>query len=93
MAFTQKALGVGEATDWFPLIGKCDIWVNGLLAGSVKLQFLFQGDLTPYDVPDGEFTADTFKTIFVSDEEIRGRLIGVGNTDGVIARLSRFKNG
>lgn len=94
---TDKTLGVDEECDEIIVIGKCDIVVHGLTTGSVKLQYkLTETDELPsptyWDHPIGEFTEDTFCTIFVSSVGVKCKLIGATNNDGVYVRLSRHLN-
>lgn len=95
--YVDKVLGLGEETEGFIVVGNCDIQVQGLTSGSVKLQY--KSGATPalpvpsyVDFPDAEFTEDTYKTIFMSDNQTRFKLVGVGNNSGVYVKISRFLN-
>lgn len=88
----DATLGAGESTGAFLVIGMCDLWISGLTSGSVKLQLQFPGDSSWRDVPDGSFTTDTYKTIFISEHGVKCRLTGVSNNAGVYARLGKFLN-
>lgn len=86
-------LGVGEETDSIKLIGKADLVISGLTAGSVKLQYKLRptDNLTSpawTDYPNGSYTADTFTSIEVNDHGTEFKLVGVTNNAGVYARLS-----
>lgn len=94
----DKILGVNEYTDEISLIGSCDICIQGLTSGSVKLQYkLRKTDILTdpqwVDFPDGSFISDTYTTIFISDYGVKCRLIGVGNNITVYTRLSYKANG
>jgi hypothetical protein len=90
--YMEDTLATGATSAEFMLIGNCDIWVSGLLAGSVKLQLRFPLSSTWRDVPDGSYTVDTMKTIFISESGVIFRLVGSGNTAGVYVRLARYIN-
>lgn len=92
MAFEEATLGADETSGTFLIIGNCDIWVSGLTSGTVKLQLLFPRKTTWLDVPDGTYTDDTMKTIFISEDGVRCRLVGVSNNAGVYVRMGRFLN-
>jgi hypothetical protein len=82
-----------EASDELLLVGNCDVWISGITGGSVKLQLKFPGaGQTWRDVPDEEYTADTWKTIFISEHGVFFRLLGVSATGSVYTRLARFLN-
>lgn len=93
----DAVLGIGESSPDFLLTGNCDIIVQGLTAGAVKLQYR----LTPTaalpapawaDFPDGNFTADTYQTIFISEHGVNFKLVGVANNAGVYVRMAKFMN-
>lgn len=91
---SEKVLGVGESSDPFVISGSCDLLVEGLTAGSVKLQYLIPASaiwLTPtwVDFPDQSYTADVYKTVFMADDQVSLRLTGVANNAGVRVRFSR----
>ena len=97
MHSVDSVLGVGESSPSMLLVGNCDVVVSGLSAGAVKLQYL----LTPTtalpspawtDFPDGSFTEDIYKTIFVSEHGVQFRFTGVANNAGVYVRLARYLN-
>ena len=93
----DAVLGVNGTSPTALLVGNCDVVVQGLLAGAVKLQY----KLTPttalpspawVDFPDGSFTTDTYMTVFISDHGVLFRLQGVSNNDGVYVRMAKFMN-
>lgn len=87
--YTKSTLAANGSSSYLIINGSCDILVKGLTAGSIKLQAIFPEDTTPIDIPDGSFTADVFKTIFISEDQVKVRLTGVSNNAGVIVRLAR----
>lgn len=97
MKYVDKVMAPGGETDDIAVVGQCDILVQGLTSGSVKLQYLPPAtEELPApefsDFPDGEFTEDVYKTIFMSDGRVRFKLVGIGNNDGVYAKIARFHN-
>lgn len=97
MHCVDDVLGVGDSSPSMLLVGKCDLIISGLSSGAVKLQYL----LTPTtalaapawtDFPDGSFTEDIYKTIFVSEHGVQFRFTGVANNAGVYVRLARYLN-
>ena len=92
MAYTQATLGANESTDPFILVGTCDIWIDNLNSGAVKLQIRHGAGGSWKDVPDASYTSDVFKTIFISEDQVYGRLTGVSNNAAVYARLGRYLN-
>lgn len=94
----DKILGLNEYTDEIYLIGNCDICIQDLSAGSVKLQYKLRKtdvltDPQWTDFPEGSFVSNTFTTVFISDYGVKCRLVGVGNNVGVYVRLSYKANG
>lgn len=97
MKTVDKVLGANGESPPFFVIGNCDIIINGLTSGSVKLQYLLtETDELPVpawtDYPEGTFSADIFKTIFISSTGVQCKFVGVSNNAGVYVRLSRFLN-
>lgn len=101
MAYNKQVvdavLGAGESSEGIVVVGQCDILVSGLTGGQVNLQYklsktpnLPSPDWT--DFPEGSFTSDVYKTVFISEHGIKCRLTGVGNNAGVYVRLGRFLN-
>ena len=93
----DKVIGVDEASPSFLVVGNCDVLVQGLTSGSVVLQYkLTKTDELPSpawtNFPDGVFTADTYKTVFISEHGVQCRLLGVSNNASVYVRLSRYLN-
>ncbi len=93
----DKLLGAGESTDGILMVGYCDFLISGLSSGAVKLQYLLKPTAvliapTWTDFPDMSFTADVYKTVFISEHGTLLRLTGVANNAGVYCRLSRFLN-
>lgn len=94
MSYQADTLGVGENSTPFIVVGSCDLWVFNLTSGTVKFQVAFPEDRsTWYDHPDGAFTADTSKTIFISEDKVQGRFLGVSNNADVYVRVGRTLNG
>ena len=79
-------------TEEFTIVGNCDIWVSGLTSGSVKLQIKFPLQGNWRDVPDEEYTEDTFKTIFISEAGVKGKLVGTDASTGTYMRFARHMN-
>lgn len=92
MAYVDATLAANASTDPLILIGNCDIWIDTLTSGAVKLQIRHGSGGTWKDVPDASYTEDVFKTIFISGDQVYGRLTGVSNSTSVYVRLSRFQN-
>ena len=93
----DKVIGVDEASGAFLVVGNCDILVQGLTSGEVVLQYKLTKTTelpTPgwEQFPDGVFTADVYKTVFISEHGVQCRLQGVSNNADVYVRLSRFLN-
>lgn len=93
----DKIIGVGESTDPLLMVGYCDFLIQGLASGSVKLQYLLKPTAvltapTWTDFPGMSYTADTYKTVFISEHGTKLRLTGVANNTGVYCRLARFLN-
>ena len=81
----------------FLAIGYCDIAVQNLLAGTMKLQYKLPvtANLPApewKDFPDGAFTTDTFQTIFVSQHGVMVRFVGVANNTSVYVKAARHNN-
>lgn len=89
MSKLVDTIGGVESTDWFIIQGTCDLFVSGLTSGSVKLQILFQGETVEKDWPEGEFADNVYKTLFISEEQAKVRVIGVSCNAGVYVRLGR----
>jgi hypothetical protein len=91
----DAALGVNASSASFFAAGYCDLIVQGLSAGAVKLQYkLSPTTALPspawVDFPDGSFSADTYTTLFFSEHGVRLRMTGVSNNDGVYVRVSSY---
>jgi len=93
----DAVLAAGEESVPFMVVGNCDILVSGLTAGSVALQY----KLTPTTAlpdpqwtlfPEGTFTTDIYKTVFISEHGVLCKLVGQGNNAGTYVRLSRYLN-
>lgn len=95
--YVDGVLGVGGSTEGMVVIGQCDVSVQGLTTGAVKLMYK-PGRTTALptpvyvDFPDGSFTSDTYVTIFMSDDQTHFKLVGVGNNAGVYVKISRSLN-
>ena len=90
----DAVLGANESTDDFLVVGLCDVIVDGLSSGGVTLQYKLQPSTAlPSPAwttfPEGEFTEDTYKTVFISEHGVKCRLTGVSNNAGVYGRLAR----
>ncbi len=89
----EGTIGVGGESEELLIVGNCDIWVSELTSGTVKLQIKFPGAGQGWrDVPEEEYTTGTFKTIFISEHGVYGKLLGVANNAGTYVRLARFLN-
>jgi len=93
----DAVLGIGGTSPAFLLVGNCDVVVQGLTTGAVKLQYRLSPTVAlPVpewkDFPDGSFIVDTYQTIFISDHGVIFRLLGVGNNAGVYVRMAKFMN-
>jgi hypothetical protein len=90
----DAVLGVDASTDSLLCVGQCDIIVQGLSEGAVKLQYLLPKTValtSPawVDFPDGSFIVDTYKTIFISEHGVKLRLTGVSNNDTVYVKIAK----
>jgi len=97
MHMVETLLGVGEASSEFLIVGNCDVLVENLTAGSVKLQYKLPPSTLKAvpawtDFPDGLFTTATYKTVFISEHGVTMRVLGVANNADVYVRLSRYLN-
>lgn len=91
----DKVLGVGESTDSITIFGNCDVIVEGLSSGSVKLQYKLTATTelpSPQwkDFPSGTFSSDVFKTVHIAGSQVEVRLTGVSNNAGVYVRIDSF---
>ena len=94
---SDKVIGVGESSDPFLLEGYCDIVVQGLTAGAVKLEYLLPPTANlPAPVwtnfPNALWSEDTYETLFISEHGVMFRLTGVGNNEDIYVRMSRYLN-
>lgn len=97
MTYMDDIVGVGESSPEFLAIGYCDICIQGLTAGTIKVQYRLPKTtvLTApdwKDFPDGSYTADTFDTLFVSQHGVYIKFLGVGNNAGVYVKAARHNN-
>jgi hypothetical protein len=97
LRIVDAVLDVDESSPSFLAVGYCDVVVQGLSAGTVKLQYKLKPTtalLSPawVDFPDGSFTSDTYTTLFFSEHGVNLRLTGDGNNDTVYVRMSSFIN-
>jgi len=95
--YVDEVIGVGGETAPFIAKGMCDIIIQGLSAGAVKLQYMVRPTAampspTWNDIPDGSFTADTMQTLFLSSSFIKVKLLGVANNANVYCRIDREVN-
>lgn len=92
--YTDKVIEANGSTSAFLVRGDCDIIVTGLTAGLVKLQFKLPKTaelITPtwIDFPGGTFNTNVAKTIFMAGDQVKFKLVGVGNNAGVYCKISR----
>lgn len=97
MHFSDSILGTNGASSPFLAVGYCDICIQGLTSGAVKLQYLLPPTMllpTPTwaDFPDGSYTEDTFETIFISQHGVHVRFLGVSNNGSVYVKIARHNN-
>jgi hypothetical protein len=97
MTYMDDIIGVGESSPEFLAIGYCDVCIQGLSAGAVKIQYKLPA--TPVltapawtDFPDGSFTADFFQTIFFSQHGVYIKFVGVANNANVYVKAARHNN-
>jgi hypothetical protein len=95
----EAILGVDESCAQFLITGKCDILVEGLTSGAVQLQYKLPKSTvktapawTAWPGTGGTFTADAYKTVFLSEHGVLCRLTGVSNNNGVYVRIGRYNN-
>lgn len=95
MNYVEGVIDAGESTrDGFIASGNCDIIVEGLTTGTIKLQYkLRPSTLNPTpdwkDIPDGSFTSDTFQTLYISSTGVYCRLTSDGGNDNVYVKIAR----
>ena len=92
--YMDAVLGVGETSPEIHVTGYCDIVIQGLTAGAVKLQYLLNKTTALpapawTDFPDGSFSTNTFNTIFMSQHGVYFKFVGVGNNAGVYVKIAR----
>lgn len=97
MHMVEASLGVGESSPGFLIVSNCDILVEGLTAGAVKLQYKLPPSTLKAapawtDFPDESYAVDVYKSVFISEHGVELRLTGVANNDGVYVRLGRYLN-
>lgn len=97
MHSVDTIIGVGEASTSMVIVGNCDLVISGLSAGAVKLQYKLPKTAVLTvpawtDFPDGSFTEDVYKTIFISEHGVEMRCLGVANNAGVYIRFARYLN-
>lgn len=90
-------LGVGGTSPEIHVTGYCDLVIQGLTSGVVKLQYLLNKTAALpapawTDFPDGSFSANTFQTIFMSAIGVYFRLVGVANNAGVYVKVARGRD-
>jgi len=93
----DKFLDGTDETDPIKLVGYCDIIIQGMESGTVTLQYkLKKTDVLDspewFPHPNGIFTEDTAKTVFISDYGNQYKLTSVGTNAETYARLSYFIN-
>ena len=96
-AYMDDVLGIGATSPEIHVTGYCDIVIQGLTSGSVKLQYLLSKTTelpAPVwtDFPDGSFTTDTFSTMFMSAVGVYFRFVGVTNNAGVYVKIARGRD-
>lgn len=97
MAYMDVVLTTGATSPEFLAVGNCDLLIQGLAAGTIKLQYKLPVTVALpvpawVDFPDGSFTTNIFQTIFFSEHGIKLRFVGVGNTNTSYVKISRFLN-
>ena len=95
--YVDEVIGVNGETAPFVAKGMCDVIVQGLSSGAVKLQYMVRPTVampspTWKDFPDGSFAADTMQTLFLSSSFIKVKLVGVSNNANVYCRIDREVN-
>lgn len=93
----DKFLSGADETDSIKLVGNCDIIIQGMESGSVTLQYKLKKTdvlVSPtWEIhPNGIFTENTAKTVFISDYGNRYKLVSVDTNAETYARLSYFIN-
>ena len=96
-AYMDDVLGVDATSPEIHVTGYCDIVIQGLTSGSVKLQYLLNKTTalpSPVwtDFPDGSFSTDLFNTIFLSSHGVYFKWVGVGNNAGVYVKIARGRD-
>lgn len=97
MHSVDKVIDANEYSPDFMAVGYCDVCVNGLTSGVVKLQFKFPVSTelpvpTWMDFPNKTYASDTFESIRISEHGVLVRLLGVDNNNGVYVRIGRYLN-
>jgi len=77
-----KSVGVSLETNGetsaISLIGRCDILIEGLTAGTVSLQYISPNTKLFVDMPRASYTTDTYTAVFFSTNR-KCRLKGTDN--------------
>jgi len=93
----DAVLGVGDTSPEFHVVGYCDLVIQGLTSGAVKLQYLLDKTTalpSPAwtDFPDGSFSTNIFNTVFLSQHGVYMRFVGVANNAGTYVKIAWHLN-
>lgn len=97
MTYMEAVLTANSSSSAFLAIGYCDVCIQGITAGAVKIQYKLPKTVlltNPAwtDFPDGSYTADMFQTIFFSQHGVEIRFTGVGNNAAIYVKAARHNN-
>jgi len=97
MDYIDVVLGANESSDKFHVTGYCDVIISGLTSGAVKLQYLLHPTAAlPIpawtDFPEGSFSENTFKTIYLCSHGVYFKFVGVANNAGVYVKIARGRD-
>jgi len=97
MDYIDAVLAANASSGEIHVTGYCDIVVQGLTSGSVKLQYLLNKTTALpapawTDFPDGSFSTNLFSTIFLSSHGVYFKWVGVSNNAGVYVKIARGRD-
>lgn len=97
MNYMDVVLGANGESPEIHVTGYCDIVIQGWTSGSVKLQYLLDKTVAMpepvwTDFPDGSFSENTFKTIYLCSHGVYFKFVGVANNAGVYVKIARGRD-
>lgn len=98
MSHYDEYIDANETTEQFPGVGVCEFIIQGLTSGMVKIQYLIPKTPTIpsptwADYPGLAFVSDTYRKVYLSEEGVYFRAVGVGNNNDVYIRFRTLNMG